>query len=661
MRFRSTLFSIGLLFLPILAEAQVALPGVSGVLKHTEDSNSKHYMRPLPFVDPCLVCQAGSCPGGMACINGCCKELVCLDSDGGDDPFTYGHVVILAEDEPFPNPPVYPDRCNGDTLTEFFCGPDNLERSVEHQCVYGCDAGACREQDLGTPVSGCAVIDQPGDYYLVQSLINEMPIAGSRGCIDISADNVVFDCDSNSITDSAHSATGVYSSGDNTVVRNCDVRMSAYSNPEVGPTEGGIGMEIYGDGSLVEDNLLTENSLFGLKVGGDATIIRNNFVIDNHPGQYMDGIGLNLVNLTNGQIIGNEISGNRKGIFVSSGTGNTITGNTFARNSQAGYARGSSTGNIVENNLFESNFLAADNSTNDSSFRDNAMSGNRSTIELYWHPALCWGSLGTSGNEIVGDVEDALSFSRGNLDLDVGESANFSFTVNDMRKCPCAACTYSLTLDPPLAITHNRVGDTVTGSFTPTENGYHRLTVTVDDAIGNSYKRTYTYIVGPRDQRTVSYYLRGFEPSNGQPGAEIGGYDSGAMLFAPPISQEIRECSSWVQFSPDALSANAEGYLTHLNVTLSYSIEDQSGPDPYLGFQLVTTFDGNGRDYDAYIPPGDHTDAVVDLPIGGVMDYPFSWYWTTIKVFGAHPMVAMTPANPGIVVFTYEVPMPATP
>lgn len=104
----------------------------------------------------CKMCTSNAqCNPDQICSNKCCRRLTCTDSDGGNNPFTYGLVTIIIEGTT--NPPVYSDVCNGTNLTEYYCNGINVE-SAEIVCTNGCEEGACIQDSPG-PVCGNGAIE----------------------------------------------------------------------------------------------------------------------------------------------------------------------------------------------------------------------------------------------------------------------------------------------------------------------------------------------------------------------------------------------------------------------------------------------------------------------------------------------------------------------
>lgn len=84
----------------------------------------------------------GNC--GIKCMDGACMTESCTDTDGGKNFFAYGTVTLMVSGGGGV-PIVYPDRCEGNTIVEYWCPYPNEGsfRTVETPCPCGCQNGAC--------------------------------------------------------------------------------------------------------------------------------------------------------------------------------------------------------------------------------------------------------------------------------------------------------------------------------------------------------------------------------------------------------------------------------------------------------------------------------------------------------------------------------------
>ena len=94
------------------------------------------------------------------CNNGACKQnniqtTTCSDSDGGINYNTYG-VVSFGSGTDIAG--MFFDTCEGIILTEGYCGTNNNLQTTTISCKYGCNNGACIQQEYNTVAYG--VIDE---------------------------------------------------------------------------------------------------------------------------------------------------------------------------------------------------------------------------------------------------------------------------------------------------------------------------------------------------------------------------------------------------------------------------------------------------------------------------------------------------------------------
>jgi len=121
----------------------------------------------------------------------------------------------------------------------------------------------------GTISSVPAVISSQGTWCLKQNLAT-----GSAGkIINITTNNVTIDCNDFKL-DGSSGGAGILSFGisaknqSNITIRHCQIRGFFY----------GIDLEGTGGGHVVEDNRLDGNTVYGMLVTGDGSVVRRNRV-----------------------------------------------------------------------------------------------------------------------------------------------------------------------------------------------------------------------------------------------------------------------------------------------------------------------------------------------------------------------------------------------
>ena len=141
--------------------------------------------------------------------------------------------------------------------------------------------------------------------------------------------NTTYQCASGVVLDGRGAKFAFTGSASNVTIQNCEIK--GYNS---GFQEGAI--RSHGDGWLIQDNNVHDNSHGGIDGGGNNTVIRNNYV--HHNGMYgiAGGDGANLL------IEGNEVSYNNTGGFdpgfeggggkVTEANGVVIRNNTYHHN-----------------------------------------------------------------------------------------------------------------------------------------------------------------------------------------------------------------------------------------------------------------------------------------------------------------------------------------
>ncbi len=200
-------------------------------------------------------------------------------------------------------------------------------------------------------VDQCMELNKPGAFYTQTANISQTVDAA---CINITAQNITFDCRGYTINDSGLdiSQPGIYSDQLNTTIRGCDVDMGTLTN--------GVGIYLRG----ANNSYIFNNSLHGQRNGLRSadlynTRIENNSLSNNViAGIYMASSHNNTI--TNNSILSNDA----EGIFLtSSTTNNTIKYNFIAHGSGNNGADGirlsaGSTENRILNNILERNDYA---------------------------------------------------------------------------------------------------------------------------------------------------------------------------------------------------------------------------------------------------------------------------------------------------------------
>lgn len=580
-----------------------------------------------------------NCPIGFECFDGACVSLGPVCGDG------------IVEGE---------EVCDGADLGGESCVSQGYDSGVLN-CLPDCTGFDYSGCEVDNPVNSCVVIDSPGVYKMTSSIVNNGPSIENH-CISIRADDVTLNCLNHEIKNDYLEMIGIYSDSENTIVENCRVSMTFYDDTY--PRSGSKGIVFDGAvDSILRNNYLWENPIYGIEmVNSQGTEVVNNFLTMNNPGKYSEGEAINVRSNSNNVVLrGNTVERSRKGMNVNS-QNVLVENNTIRYNSEYGL-RIFGNGNLVVDNLVHSNNQAFSMDKN-AIFDSNTIWRNLKGVSLsHWDD---WGQYNFEDNHFAETVSEPFDFDSGARKISVGETAEFSFEVNDPSGDICLSCSYDIELYPLVEnLSHSYANGVISGSFVPTQLGLYSVIVEVTDVRGNKQNRKYIYLVNATESLETTYFFRGFEPIHGQPHADTGGRDAGALLFSGPDSYEERRCTSWIQFAPDELPVVPYASYEDLNFSIWYARANQSVGHDCLGFQEYGTFDYSNYDYCTSfgLPPtyaGTQPDQGEKfafgnyyLPIGGVADYSTSWNWVALKFMGAFPAIKSEPGNISKVEFRY--------
>ncbi len=198
--------------------------------------------------------------------------------------------------------------------------------------------------EYGAPtdeVYTCGNITASGIYTMNQSLVDaEVIPASSSGCIDIQAENVLFDCAGFNITNTSME-TGIYSNSSNTTIINCIITSGGTSF-----THGGIILQ-NSDNSNVTNN--TINSYQGIRFSSS-----DNGVIQWNNVSFATLFGIEISTSTNNTLLNNTLYYNSYGIDLTESSDNVIANNTANHNVNYGISLdlGANNNQILSNNLY---------------------------------------------------------------------------------------------------------------------------------------------------------------------------------------------------------------------------------------------------------------------------------------------------------------------
>ena len=251
-------------------------------------------------------------------------------------------------------------------------------------------------------ITSCADLNQSGaTYYLKNDIINSTNTA----CMNITASNVVFDCEGNKID--GISTYGIFSQNRiNITIKNCFVinwmygiylENSSYStlyNNTANSNHDGIHIE-YSNNSALYNNTANSNVKGSSANGIYLSFSNNNTLYNDFANSNYYGIYLSYSN--NNMITNNSANSNNYGIFLGSSNSNTIVNNT-ANSNIYGIWPSSSNKNIIDKNIIISNHNGIYlDSSNNNTISNNSVNSNVNGI----YPAL------SSNNTIVNNTANS--------------------------------------------------------------------------------------------------------------------------------------------------------------------------------------------------------------------------------------------------------------
>ncbi|MBN1502795.1 right-handed parallel beta-helix repeat-containing protein [Candidatus Woesearchaeota archaeon] len=322
------------------------------------------------------------------CDDGVCLPEECIDSDNGFDYHKKGRVTYLGQ--------ASEDYCRTDIgLVEYYCSGDRIGGGQYYLCSNEgkvCRNGACVDAasttttqssttssitpttstttttGAGFAISSCGrVLRESGTYTLTKDVS-----FSTRICIETTGKDITIDCQHHTISGIFNQnpdpiQQGIYINGtyyydgDNIEIKNCHInnvmygiysrhaRNSIFNDNTITNGLEGIFLDVFSDSVDVTNNVISDNTRWGINCfGADNVDIENNQVSNNDGGIYAGEdsvfIGNNIIDNndegilainSNPTITSNTITNNNVGIKCFAGeqpqrSGNACSGNTKA-------------------------------------------------------------------------------------------------------------------------------------------------------------------------------------------------------------------------------------------------------------------------------------------------------------------------------------------
>ena len=242
-------------------------------------------------------------------------------------------------------------------------------------------------------ISGCTSITSSGEYYLDSDIIN----SGTSKCINITANNVILDCQNHKIDGDDFANYGIYISRPskqttNITIKNCIVSdwrtaniylKNANNNTLESITTKSTfecGIYLHSSSSNTFQNITTQNNDYGIYLESSSSNTFNNITVHSITDRGVElvssssntfntitvsscfyGIEFGLSSKFN-TVCNAVINDNTRGIYITGSSSNTIHTSSIQDNSYGVYISGSS--NKIYNNLFSNTHNFAVSGTN---------------------------------------------------------------------------------------------------------------------------------------------------------------------------------------------------------------------------------------------------------------------------------------------------------
>jgi len=409
-------------------------------------------------------------------------------------------------------------------------------------------------------------------------------------------------------------------------------------------------------GNELTGNYTAENGQHGIWLASsDSNTLTNNYSAEN--AQH----GIYLIFSDNNTLTNNTANNNtRSGIYFDSSSYNTSTSNTVNNNTEYGiYLYDSSCNNTLDSNTANHNtwsgIYLSSNNTSGNQLRNNKF------IQNQFSGFGLGGDNSFSNNQFIYNFGDEynnnalsmLSYDRDTINnVELEEQINFTATMLDINGSTCANCSYEVNISPSEPINISKDGAQLTVSFTPRQSGLYSLIFLITDPDGNIYQRAVYFFVEATGERTVRYYLRGVNPTHGQPADG----DAKSLLLTEASEPEEWGCAFFIQASPDEIPETTYyvNYLSNINFNTWY----KAGGNPYVGVERSVTYD-NVVDVSSAVPAvSNYTWVQRSLNVDWLIKKPWEgWYDLAIKLIGNSPYWITFPTEGGTssyVDFTYQ-------
>jgi len=348
-----------------------------------------------------------------------------------------------------------------------------------------------KSQESYTEITGCTQITEPGEYRLVNDIIDST----ASTCINIQADNVILDCQGHIVDGNDTSGSyGIYAYiKTNVTIKNCIVTDwyygiyfdSSNSNTlsNITANSNYFGIFLYNSNSITLSNITANSNIDGIHLYNSYFNILSDITSNSNSGSgiFLDSSNSNtLSNIT--------ANSNYFGIFLYNSNSNTLSNITSNSNERGIYLRESNS-NIIKGSMFQNNYygIYLYNSSMNLIY-DNLFNSTSDNVYFGTSGANYWNTTLTSGTNIVGGP-----YIGGNY-WGKPDGTGFSDTCSDSDNDGICDSSYTLATDNidylPLA---KYVGPLPAPSYTEisscmqiTEPGEYRLVNDIIDSTAST-------------------------------------------------------------------------------------------------------------------------------------------------------------------------------
>lgn len=501
------------------------------------------------------------------------------------------------------------------------------------------------------------------------SVISDYTLTGNLSCsgngLIIKGNSITINGGGYTISGNGEANYGIYNNSgyDNVTLTNLTIsnfKYGVYLNTSTGWTVNSIqvdgkniniseGISLNDSSSNSITNSTSTSSFYGIKLDNNSN---SNTVTGNQLKFCEYGLYINFSdsNTLNNNTVTYVYS---RGLFITMANNTIISNNTIEHNAVFGIYMELTTGSTVSSNNINFNGLAWLFDTTDSDTVDsNILLGNNyDDYDFYDYESNT--NLIFTNNQLTHQATTSMVvFTEIDRTIDLSSTVNFNIAMKNFDDySACNDCAYTLATTPTETVTVNKTDNNLAGSFTPSKNGTYTLSAQVTDSDGNVTKKNFMFIVGDTAATTTRFYLRGINPSHGQPLSRYNGADAKSINSVVPTTTEIWYCGAWIQNTLDGMPDYFLADLTQVDIYNWYKL----GSTGNIKLERLSFYESTGdlsSSIAASTPYKENTTTFSN--INWMTEYQRNWYWLAVKLAGTNPYWRTSSTQPAYVDFTYS-------